>query len=311
MATVLVTGINGFVGHHVARALKTENHSIVGIGAEEILSPKLNNVVESYISCDLSDPEAVTGVDLKGIDALIHLAGLANVGQSFSEPAKFISINAAITVNVLENLLVANPAARCVIVSSGALYDSNQAMPISEAGKIAHNSPYVVSKLATENLAEYYTGRGLNCVTVRPFNHIGPGQGPGFLLPDLAEKLSARAGGEAIAVGNLETKRDYTDVRDVAQAYALLATGEKLPEHAIYNVCSGVSHTGKEILEALASAIAIQVPETVVDQKFMRPNDVMDIRGDNTRLSREFNWQPKYSLEQTVKDFVVARKTTA
>jgi len=303
---VLVTGINGFVGHHLARNLQAKGHAVIGIGSEPTVSDDLKTIVDTYLACDLSDPEAVAALDLKGTDALIHLAGLASVGQSFSEPAKFISINAAITVNILENLLVSSPEARCVIVSSGALYDGNQQMPISESGKVAYNSPYVVSKLATENLAEYYTGRGLNCVTVRPFNHIGPGQRPGFLLPDLAEKLRARIGNEPLLVGNLTTKRDYTDVRDVAEAYTTLATSDHAPEHTLYNVCSGVSHEGEEILGYLASAMNIEKPTTEVDPKLMRPNDVLDIRGDSSRLLDEFGWKPSYSLEQTIKDFVEA-----
>lgn len=304
MARVLVTGINGFVGHHLARNLNVKGHEVVGVGSEPSISDDLKEIVDSYLACDLSDPDAVAALDLKGTDALIHLAGLANVGQSFDEPAKFISINAAITVNILENLLISSPGARCVIVSSGALYDSNQPMPINESGKIAYNSPYVVSKLATENLAEYYSGRGLHCVTVRPFNHIGPGQRPGFLLPDLAMKLRGLVGNEPLLVGNLATKRDYTDVRDVADAYVLLATSEAAPKETLYNVCSGESHAGEEILGDLAAAMNIAKPITEADPKLMRPNDVMDIRGDSSRLANEFGWKPAYTLEQTIKDFV-------
>jgi GDP-4-dehydro-6-deoxy-D-mannose reductase len=140
---------------------------------------------------------------------------------------------------------------------------------------------------------------------MRPFNHIGPGQLPGFLVPDLAQKIRERTDDQQpVVVGNLATKRDYTDVRDVARAYIAVATAPQTPAAAVYNVCSGTSRSGEEVLAALASALDIPVPPTEVDQSLLRPNDIMDIRGDNSRLADEFGWSPQYSFEQTISDFV-------
>ena len=177
-------------------------------------------------------------------------------------------------------------------------------MPISESGAVSFNSPYAVSKILNENQAAYYNLRGLECVVMRPFNHIGPGQLPGFLVPDLIEKIRARTGDEPITVGNLDTKRDYTDVRDVVSAYRLVATHPETPKELVYNVCSGESLSGKTILSTISSAMGIDEPPIVVDQSLIRPNDAPDIVGNSQQLSQEFGWVKKFSIDQTIHDIL-------
>ncbi len=298
--TVVITGINGFVGKHLTRELFDNECIIYGIGMEDI-DEKISPMVEKYYNVDL----AKEWPDLPEIDAVIHLAGLAAVGPSFDRPQAYIDINSAIVTNMAEYYLRQNKKPRLVIISSGAIYDPHTPMPISEESPIAFTSPYTVSKILVENQATYYRSRGLDCVVMRPFNHIGPGQLPGFLLPDLAEKINSRSGSDdPISVGNLETKRDYTDVRDVVRAYRLVATHISPLMHDTYNVCSGKSRSGKEVLETLVAALGIATPQIMVDEKFLRPNDAPDITGSTSRLKQEFGWEPSVPFEQTVSDFV-------
>jgi GDP-4-dehydro-6-deoxy-D-mannose reductase len=306
---VLVTGINGFVGHHLARTLTDLGATVTGVGTDAAPSQALEKVMSNYVQADLTDAETVKqAVNLTAIDAVIHLAGLANVGQSFSEPARFLSANAAMSINLLQHALDSKSTARFVIISSGAVYDSKQQMPINESGQLTHGSPYAVSKLAVEMMNDYYRSRGLDVITMRPFNHIGPGQGQGFIVPDLLAKLrTAQSDGSVVSVGDLTTARDYTDVRDVAAAYASVALSDAAPKESVYNVCSGKSRTGQEILDTLIKALEFASPPTIeVDQSLLRPNDARNIVGDNNRLSGEFGWQPKYNLDDTIRDIVTA-----
>ena len=110
-----------------------------------------------------------------------------------------------------------------------------------------------------------------------------------------------------ISVGNLSTRRDYTDVRDVARAYRLIATAKHLPKNLIYNICSGVSYSGEEILEYIVEYLDISMPKLKVDPSLIRPNDIADIRGDNTLIKTEYDWQPKYSIKQTIQDYLSNR----
>lgn len=299
---IVITGVNGFVGKHLTNELLATGHQVVGVGMEDTAHEAIADRLAEYTSCNLAEswPELTTPVD-----AIIHLAGLAAVGPSFDRPQDYLNLNSAMVTYMCEHYLTQEKRPRIVLVSSGAVYDPHQAMPISESGKVAFSSPYAVSKILAENQAAYYNERGLDCVVMRPFNHIGPSQLPGFLVPDLAEKIRTRANeDEPIKVGNLATKRDYTDVRDVAKAYAAVATSNNTPSELVYNVCSGRSMSGEEVLVALAYAFGVPQPTVEVDPSLVRPTDIMDIRGDSTLLSREFGWEPVYEFQQTIYDFV-------
>lgn len=304
MATIIITGINGFVGKHLTCELVNNGHQVIGIGVDHDIHPEIANLVSEYVLVDL----VKSWPDLPNVDAIIHLAGLAAVGPSFDRPQDYLTINSSIVTNMCEYYLKQDKKPRIVMVSSGAIYDPTAPMPINEDSAITFSSPYSVSKVLFENQAAYYLSRGIECVVMRPFNHIGPGQAPGFLVPDLAEKILGReSASNPIHVGNLTTKRDYTDVRDVATAYRLVATSETKPIHLVYNVCSGVSHSGEEVLNVMSKAMGIDKPEVIVDPAFIRPNDIMDIKGDNSRLSKEFGWNTSYEFTQTISDFVQAK----
>jgi GDP-4-dehydro-6-deoxy-D-mannose reductase len=299
--TIVVTGVNGFVGKHLVNELVAAGHQVVGVGRENDVHEQIADKLVEYALVDL----AQSWPELKHEpDAIIHLAGLAAVGPSFDAPQDYINLNSAMVTNMCEHYVSAAKKPRIVLVSSGAIYDSHQPMPINESGTVTYNSPYAISKLLNENQAAYYNSRGLECVVMRPFNHIGPGQLPGFLVPDLIDKIRSRSGDEPIMVGNLDTKRDYTDVRDVVTAYRLVATHSEKPQELIYNVCSGESISGRTILSTISDAMGISEPAVVVDQSLVRPNDAADIVGNSERLSQEFDWSRQYTIDHTIKDIL-------
>lgn len=292
----VVTGINGFVGHHLAKELTENNVHVIGVGNDEELTEKNKSNVSRYIKADLVQdwPE------IEDVNSIVHLAGLAAVGPSFDNPQLYIETNSSMVTNICEYYLKQKSRPRIIIVSSGTVYDANQTMPLTEDSELAFNSPYSVSKVLNENQAMYYRKRGLDIVIARPFNHIGPGQSKGFLIPDLAHEIKKSS---QITVGDLSTKRDYTDVRDVARAYRLLSIARKLGA-TTYNICSGHSVQGYEILDEIKHKLNKDDIDVLVDQSKIRPTDPKDIYGDFSRLKNDTGWHPKYSIKQTISDFI-------
>jgi len=297
---IVISGINGFVGQHLAREINSAGLSIIGIGQEEAINDKISDIVEEYRQANLIE----TWPDVPNAKAVIHLAGLAAIGPSFDKPQVYINANSSMVTNLCEYYLNQDIKPRIIIVSSGAIYSPGQPMPISEKGEIGLSSPYAVSKVLNENQATYYRSRGLDCVVVRPFNHIGPGQTDGFILPDFYKRLSSLSKSERVIItGNIETKRDYTDVRDIVRAYRKIALAETLKD-TTYNVCSGVSLSGAEIFNVLKNAMDLSDIEYRVDQSLVRPSDAKNIVGDASRLKDELGWEPQTEIRQTVIDFV-------
>lgn len=307
--TIAITGVNGFVGEHLARNLKQQGFIVLGIGREPVLNDWVKDLVEDYQIADLMDAASTAKLDISGVSAIIHLAGFASVADSFKHPELYETGNAKITGNVLQLALDQQMKGRVVVISSGALYDPMQPLPINEDSKTVDNSPYAVGKLRAEEITRQYIEKGVDAVIVRPFNHIGPHQAPGFLIPDLYEQLAEieKSGSKQIKVGNLTTKRDYTDARDVVRAYSLLAMADSL-QYDLYNVASGESHAGTEVLDALKNAMGLTDVETIVDPEKIRPSDVMDIIGDASRLRNELGWKPESTIVTAINDFVAAKK---
>lgn len=304
----LVTGANGFVARHVIAELVARGGRVIATGRQDMPAPGLLDLAETYLPCDLTDLTEVRSLPFGDVQAVINLAGLAAVGESFSQPHLYLRVNAGVIDTVCHVVLERNlPGVRIIAVSSGAVYAGNQQMPLTESSAVdTGSSPYAASKLAMEDRAEHYRRAGLDCVVVRPFNHIGPGQSPGFLVPDLLSSIrAAQEVGEAIQVGNLSTRRDYTDVRDVAAAYIALIGSPRL-DQPLYNVCSGRSRSGTEILAVLLERLCLADLAVETDQARLRPSDQPEIMGDNDRLISASGWAPTIPLERSIADFLDA-----
>lgn len=293
---IVVTGVNGFVGKHLVAELCENDITVIGVSREEEPDQAIADQLTDYFAADLSKewPE------IDDAAAVIHLAGLAAVGPSFENPQAYINLNSAMVTNIAECYLQSSEPPRLLVISSGAIYSSDQPMPLTEESAIGYNSPYAVSKVLVENQCAYYRVRGLDCVVARPFNHIGPGQLDGFLVPEVIAQLKQ---GEVVQVGNITTRRDYTDVRDVARAYRLLASTKNLTQH-IYNVCSGVSRSGEEIVAAIKDLCGKPDADVVVDQSKVRPTDPPEIYGDSSALAADTGWKAEIPLEKTLSDCI-------
>ena len=302
MSLIVVAGINGFVGQHLAKELKKQGYEVIGVGREPKPAYEIKSIIQEYYQCNLLVESDLAKLPLRKSLAVINLAGLAQVGSSFDQEQLYMNVNVKVQTILAKYIKENNiSSVRILAVSTGAVYDSTQPMPLSEDSKvITEGSPYAMSKIAMENALQKYISSGMDIVIARPFNHTGPGQRKGFLIPDIADQV---INSETLLVGNLKTERDYTDVRDVVKAYVMLATKPEL-SHRLYNICSGKSISGIKILGSIKKGLNKLNVNTVVDSKKIRPKDPLVIIGDNLRLCTDTGWNPKIEIKKTISDYI-------
>jgi len=291
-ARVLITGASGFAGRHLAAACAAAGDDVTGISRSG----------ESRV--DLLDAEATADVvRARRPDVVYHLAARAHVGESWRDPAATLHDNVAMTLNVLEAVRAHAPEATVVAVGSGEAYGPPAKLPVDETAPLRPQNPYAVSKASADLLAGFYAdAHGLRVIRARAFNHAGPGQAPTYAIASFAQQV-ARAvdAGEhpaRIVTGNADTRRDYTDVRDVVRAYRLLAARA---EPGIYNICSGRTASTVELVGALAAAAGTGLRHEI-DPALLRPHEVMELRGSYAALHEATGWEPEIPLEQTLSD---------
>ena len=288
----LVTGATGFVGHHLVAHLAAAGDE-VAISEAEITEP------------DALEADFKGSFDGSRPDAVYHLAAQADVQASFTDPAATLRVNVEGTLNVLTAAGRAG-AGRVVVISSADVYGrvAPESLPVDESRAMSPVTPYGASKAAAEMVClQAGLGRGLDVIRARAFNHLGPGQSDRFVAAALASRVAAseRDGSGVVRVGNLEAKRDFTDVRDVVRAYRLLATNGVAGE--AYNVCSGASRAVSELAEALI-ARALHPMRLEADGELLRPVDVAEVRGNPSKLHDATGWRPEVPLEQTLDDLL-------
>ena len=284
----LVTGATGFVGRHLVAHL-------AAAGDEVAIS-----------EAEITEPDALEA-DFEGSrpDAVYHLAAQADVQASFTDPVATLRVNVEGTFNVLAAAKRAG-AGRVVVISSADVYGrvEPECLPVDESCAMLPVTPYGASKAAAEMVClQAGLGRGLDVIRARAFNHLGPGQSDRFVAAALASRVAAneRNGSEVVRVGNLEARRDFTDVRDVVRAYRLLAISGRAGE--AYNVCSGAARAISELAEALISR-ARHPMRFETDGELLRPVDVAEVCGDSSKLRDASGWRPEVPLEQTLDDLL-------
>jgi len=288
----LVTGANGFVGHHLLEHLRTSGDDAVGVDRE----------------CDVTDVTRVLAVLARvKPDAIYHLAALTAVGESWSNPVEYTRVNVLGTRNVLDAARDAVPSASVVLVSSADVYGvvAPEDLPLVETFRVAPANPYASSKVEAEHVAhDAVREHRQRVVIARPFNHLGPGQSTAFVVPALVDRLLQAVDdvAEEIVVGDLSTRRDFSDVRDVVRAYRLLA--EKGISGEVYNIASGVDVGLLDIAQRLVAAIAPNV-RLVTDESLLRPVEVPVSLGSYEKLRRATKWRPTISLDTSLNDVIV------
>lgn len=302
----LITGASGFAGSWLCRECAAAGDDVVAVSRRGTVPDGCGRAV----AVDLRDAPAVRDlVRSARPDVVYHLAALTSVGRSWEAPSQTLTENAQTTVAVLEALRDLGGPVRVVWVSSCEVYGEPATLPASEDAPLRPANPYAVSKASAELLARVYAdAHGLDLVVARPFSHSGPGQRPIFLLSNLARQAATgRREGVArleVVTGNPDTRRDFTDVRDVVRAYRLLGTGEPGDGTSVFNVSSGVSVSAREQVALLSELTVPMAVELVVDPQRVRAHEVMDLRGDPSRLTAATGWRPRIPLRQTMRDTI-------
>jgi GDP-4-dehydro-6-deoxy-D-mannose reductase len=302
---VLITGATGFAGRHLVSLCSKEGCSVTGLGRRPASRVELPAELDDYEACDLLDPEqAAAAIRAAAPERVFHLAAQASVARSWEDPAKVIHDNLLSTVRLLEAVRRDAPKAKVLVAGSGEQYGPPERLPVDEAHSQRPRNPYALSKACADLAAGFQADAHDMWVTrARAFNHAGPGQADIYVAAAFARQIAeaeARDPGGAVEVvtGNLESRRDFTDVRDVVRAYWLLLE-EAGPD--AYNVCRGESVSAGDILAALARAARVEVRQRT-DPQLVREGEVMEIRGSHEKLTEATGWMPEIPLEKTLSD---------
>ncbi len=299
MKTAWVTGAAGFVGRYLVRELRNAGWATAGfdlpeaaVGDESLERGRVEDAASVRRALERCRP-----------DAGVHLAGIASDAAAWEDPARAFAVNAEGTLNVLTEMARAAPTARTLVVSTAHVYgDAPDAGALDEDAPLRPGTLYGLTKLAADRAALLFGKReGRAVIVVRPVNHIGPGQAPDFVIAAFARQLAEVAAGlrtPELRVGNLDSVRDFMDVRDTVRGYRLLL--ERGTPGCAYNMASGNRIRIGEALERLCAISGVR-PRIVTDPARYRPTDASP-ELNTARLRADTGWRPEIPLEQTLRD---------
>lgn len=309
---VLITGITGFAGSHLADYLLAEHPDVKVFGTRRWRS-RLENIEHlegriKLLECDLRDPSAVRAVlqDTEP-DQIYHLAAQSYVPASWRAPSETLTTNIVSQTNLFEAVRSLGQDPLIQIAGSSEEYGlvHPDEVPIKESNPLRPLSPYAVSKVSQDLLAyQYFRSYGLKTVRTRGFNHTGPRRGEVFVTSNFAKQIASIEAGiqdPIISVGNLKAQRDFTDVRDTVRAYWLAL--EKGRPGEVYNIASGSAVTIQELLDGLLRLSDARV-EVEIDPERLRPSDVETLIGDYSKFTTDTGWEPRIPLAQTLQDLL-------
>jgi GDP-4-dehydro-6-deoxy-D-mannose reductase len=305
----LITGACGFVGNHLVRLLISKGIEVWGTKLKD--NETMDRDIADRVTlrpCDVTDAGQVKSVLTEYCpDYIVHLAAQSSVARSWENPVETYRINVMGTVNLLEGAIALVSSPRVLLVGSSEEYGkvSPEQMPLNEGTPLNPANPYGSSKAAVSLLFNnYYVKYGLPVIMARAFNHIGPGQAPGFVTVDFARQVAEIENGlkePVMTVGNLEACRDFSDVRDVVEAYRLLI--EQGNPGEVYNIASGKAYPISKVLDILLEKARVRIT-VKPDLSKMRPADIPLLQGDISKISAQTGWKPVISLEQSLEDIL-------
>lgn len=291
MKKLLLIGGTGFVGSHMRNVFEADC-SVVATGREV----DVRNLDQLCALIGEVQP-----------DQVVNLAAVTTLRESFESPLDTYDINFLGTLNLLMTLRESHFVGRLLFVSSSEVYGllGEHELPVSDSRSPKPLSPYAVAKIAAEALCyQWSQTEQFEIVTARPFNHIGPGQSERFAIADFGRQVAAIKLGlskPVIHVGDIDTTRDFTDVRDIVSAYRLLLEHGRNGE--VYNVCSGKEQSIRSLIERMCELASVNV-ELCPDPARLRLSEQRRVRGNNSKLVADTGWVPNYSLDQTLSDIV-------
>jgi GDP-4-dehydro-6-deoxy-D-mannose reductase len=309
---VLITGITGFAGSHLADYI-LDNHPDTQVYGMIRWRSRMENILHiqdriHLVEADLKDMASLKKalVEVQP-DCIFHLAAQSFVPTSWKCPAETFAINAVGQINLFEAILSLGISPKIQIAGSSEEYglvNSNE-VPMKETNPLRPLSPYAVSKVAQDLLGwQYFKSYGMKIVRTRGFNHTGPRRGDVFICSNFAKQIveiEKHKREPVMYVGNLEAKRDFTDVRDMVRAYWLgLEKGEP---GEVYNLGTGKTYSIQEILDMLLAISGIDV-KIEVDPDRLRPSDVPVLLSDSSKFKRLTGWEPRISFNQSLQDLL-------
>jgi len=310
MKRALITGITGFVGSHLAEFLLENGLEVYGTVR---FRSNMENIIHikdkiKLIQADMKDSHSMDlAIKESEPDFIFHLAAQSFVPMSWRAPAETLETNIIGTSHLLEAVRKSefNPVVHIAGSSEeyGLVFPNET--PIKETNPLRPLSPYGVSKVAEDLLGwQYYKSYNIKVIRTRAFNHTGPRRGEQFVTSNFAKQIAMIEKGyqkPVIYVGNLEAKRDFTDVRDIVKAYWLAVNKGKYGE--VYNICSGVSRSIQSVLEMLLSLTNVNI-KIEVDPARLRPSDVEILEGDYSKFNKQTGWEPSIPFEKTMEDLL-------
>ncbi len=313
---VLLTGVAGFAGSHLAEYLLDDPSTSAEddpIELHGVIHRHDRRIYHLRHRMQLHRGDLRSGVwvndliELVRPDYVLHLAAWSDVGGSWQQPWTTYELNIQCQLHLLEAVRRWAPTCRVLVVTSNEVYGliNSDDLPIDEDTPFRPNNPYGVSKVTQDMMAlQYWLSHRLPTIRVRSFNHIGPGQADDFVASAFARQIAEIELGErppVVTVGNLDTQRDFTDVRDVVRAYWMAITKGEAGE--VYNVGSGQARPVRWLLETLLSLTSVEV-EIAIDPSRLRPSDVPISVCNNRRLVEATGWQPQIPLRQSLSELL-------
>ena len=298
MPRALIFGANGFVGGYLAHELAVHGYEVCGT---DVAGDARCAGLSGYLPCAGAGAAAVLRVVAEfAPDAVVNLAAVSSVGLSWKIPQKTVEVNVNGAVNVLEAARKMPDPPKVLLVGSSEEYAPSE-RPLRETDPVDATNPYGISKVAQERFAEVYAERyGLRVYRTRSFNHTGPGQSDAFVIPSWCRQVaeierSGRPG--VLKVGNVDVRRDFSDVRDVARAYRMILESDYAGE--VFNVGSGTAYPLREIAETICGFSSQRV-EIEVEPALLRPSDNPVICCDRVKLRTLVGWEPSHLLKKTI-----------
>jgi GDP-4-dehydro-6-deoxy-D-mannose reductase len=308
---LLITGITGFVGSHMAEYALAQGAQVFGSARWRSRTENIEHLKDKIqlVECDLRDVASTRRLlETTSPTHVVHLAAQSFVGTSWHSPAETMSTNITSQMNLLEGMRALKLEPRFLAIGTSEEYGlvHPDELPIKETNPLRPLSPYAVSKVAQDMMGfQYFRSYGLPIVRTRAFNHEGPRRGEVFVTSNFAKQVAEIEAGlrkPVMFVGDLTPRRDYSDVRDIVQGYWMLLDRGEPGE--VYNLCSGRPWAIQQVLDFLLDASRVKGITVELDHARLRPSDVMVLDGDSSKIRKAVGWQVSIPFERTLEDLL-------